>query len=297
MKKINYFTLTIFFCLLVTLLCACSALSGQTATEEGETTPTPIALPTQLSVLTRVESQTCLILETAAIQTDELQGDLMAWSPVSDQLALVQPVNQYSGWYVGNILVYDAKEKGEVAISENAAVFGDLAWSPDGQNLAYVALDQQEGIYTIKIWTLTDVFEKDLFGDIESARTNDYSSAKGIRGWAPEQNLTVVSSCGVDCVRVYEYNPVSLSLIVQGEVRQNEDTSLVLQNEMTSPDGKWSIYVDDDDDLWLTAVQTNVVSLLLPRIEMIEAKWSADSHYLALRTADQVKVYELGCTP
>jgi WD40 repeat protein len=281
---------------LLSLLAGCSALTGQInrATEVVEATPTPIALPTQLSVQTRVESQTCQVAELVAIQTDKPQGDLLAWSPTGHELAFVEPVNKYSGFYIGEVSVYDAAKKTSVFISKDQAVFGDLTWSADGSALAFAALDQTVGVYTVKTVNLADGLEVDIFGD--AAVTEDYASQKGILSWTNESELIVTSVCGSDCVREYQYNPISQSLNPQQEVRYNENTSLTLVNDVTSSDGKWMINIDNKKNTWLTSTLDNRISLLLAATTLKEEKFSKDSKYLAIRTADKVIIYELGCS-
>jgi WD40 repeat protein len=288
-----------FLILLITalaLLAGCSALAGQMnrVTQTVEATATPIALPTQLSIQTRVESQTCQVAELVAIQTDKPQGDLLAWSPTGHELAFVEPVNQYSGFYIGEVSIYDAAKKKSVFTTKNHAVFGDLTWSPDGSSLAFAALDQTVGIYTVQTVTIADGLEVDIFGD--AAKTEDYASQKGILSWTNESELIVTSICGSDCVRLFQYNSVSQTLNTQKDIRYNENTSLNLVNDLTSPDGKWAIDVDNKNNTWLTSTQNNRISLLLAATSLKEEKFSKDSQYLAIRTADKVLIYQLGCS-
>ena len=280
----------------LTLLAGCSTITSQMnrATQTVDATPTPIALPTQLSIQTRVESQTCQVAELVSIQTDKPQGDLLAWSPTGHELAYVEPVNQYSGFYVGEISVYDAAKKESVFTSKDHAVFGDLTWSADGSALAFASLDQAVGIYTVKTVTLADGMETDIFGD--AAKTEDFASQKGILSWTSETELIVTSVCGSDCVREYQYNPVSQILNELQDIRYNENTSLTLVNDLTSPDGKWMINIDNKNNTWLTSTLDNRISLLLAATSLKEEKFSKDSQYLALRTADKVIIYELGCS-
>jgi WD40 repeat protein len=294
MKIYRYFFLTLPIVAL-TFLAGCSALTSQMnrAAETVKATPTPIALPTQLSVQTRVESQTCKVAELIAIQTDEPQGDLMAWSPTGHELAFVQPVNQYSGFYIGDLTVYDASNNETIFTSDDKAVFGDLIWSPDGSALAYVALDQTTGVYTVKTVTLADGVEVDIFGD--EAATDDFASQKGILSWTTAPELIVTSVCGSDCVRVYQYNLVSQTLIPLQEIRYNENTSLALGNDLSSPDGTWTVSIDNNENTWLISNKNNQISLLLALTELMEEKFSKDSQYLAVRTAEQVIIYQLGC--
>ena len=277
------------------IISGCDILREQIAAREIviEPTSTPISLPTQLSVQTRVDSLACEVAELVAIQTDEIQGDLLAWSPTGEQLAFVQPSNQYSGWYIGSLVVYDASLKEMVFTSKDAAVFGDLTWSSNGDELAFVSLDQQTAIYTVKTVSLADGLEMDIFG--EEARTDEFASVKGIQSWASPSALMVTSICGVDCVRQYQFNAVSQTLIPQQEMRYHQNDSLVLENELVSPDGNWQVSLDANDNVWLSSVQQNRISLVLPLTEVFEVKWSHESTYLALRTIDQIKVFELGC--
>jgi WD40 repeat protein len=296
MKTIKKYLFLVLCLSLLSILAGCSALTSQMnrATQTVDITPTPIALPTQLSVQTRVESQTCQVAELVAIQTDKPQGDLLAWSPTGHELAFVEPVNQYSGFYIGQVSVYDAVKKESVFTSKDHAVFGDLTWSPDGSSLAFAALDQATGIYTVKTVPLADGLEVDIFGD--AAKTEDYASQKGILSWTSESELIVTSVCGSDCVREYQYNPVSQTLNEQQDIRYNENTSLTLVNDLTSPDGKWMINIDNKNNNWLTSTLVNRISLLLAATSLKEEKFSKDSQYLAIRTADKVLIYQLGCS-
>jgi len=295
MMMIKKFFIAFISMVFAILASGCAQLMGVsgTANEEATVTPTVIAMPTQLSVQTRVESQTCEIAQQVTIQTDDKQGDLMAWSPQGDQLAFVQPVNQYSGWYIGDLVIYDLDKKEVVFTSKDKAVFGDLNWAPDGSALAYVELDQGAGIYTVKIAIPKDGNELDIFGD--AASTDTFASKKGIISWLSMDDLSVTSICGSDCVRLYQYNYVSRTLNPGDEIRYNENTSLDLVNESNSPDGKWSITLDEKNNSWLSSVAENRISLLLAGTVVNEIKYSNDSRFLALRTNGQVLIYELGC--
>ncbi|PKO02653.1 MAG: hypothetical protein CVU43_06725 [Chloroflexi bacterium HGW-Chloroflexi-5] len=312
MKNYRFF-FRIFNIVALALLSGCSVLTEQMnrATETVNATPTPINLPTQLSVQTRVDSQTCQVAELVAIQTDELQGDLMAWSPTGHALAFVQPVNQYSGFYIGDLAVYDAATQVIVFTSKDQAVFGDLTWSPDGNILAYVSLDQTAGVYTVKTVTLANGIEVNIFGD--DAATDDFASQKGILSWANEPDLIVTSICGADCVRLYQYNIVSQTLNALQEIRYNENDSLAVMDDLVSPDGYWQISIDNNDNTWITSggeskiitqpenssLSANInsqISLVLADTPLQETKFSKDSKYLALRTVEQVIIYQLGCT-
>ena len=296
MIKSKPFLAIFFIFVFILLLSGCSSFFGVTtnSTEDATTTPTIIAMPTQLSVQTRVDSQTCEIAQLVGIQTDDKQGDLMAWAPDVERLAFVQPVNQYSGWYIGDLVIYDPQTQEVVFTSKDNAVFGDLTWAPDGDALAYAELDQDTGTYTVKIVTPDDGIEMDLFGD--AAQTDTYASKKGILSWKSMSDLSITSICGSDCVRLFQYNYVSQTLNEGEEIRYNDNTSLDLENELESPDGKWQVSLDEKNNCWLTSVPENRISLLLANTEVMEIKFSKESRYLALRTSEQVLIYELGCS-
>ena len=284
------------FVLSLTLLAGCASLTGiePINDEEIAETPTVIVLPTQLSVQTRVEGQACEMTRLVTIQTDEIQGDLMSWSPKEDQLALLQPENGYSGWYIGTLVVYDALSGETVYTSNEKAVFGDLTWSADGNSVAFVSLDQEGGYYTVKVADLSSGGETDVLD--EAARTDDFASQKGILSWNGSPTLVMTSVCGSDCVRVYRYDPESQLLTEGEELRSNENNSLLLQNDDVSADDNWKVTVDDNDNCWLTDLSQNTISLLVADTEILEIKFSLSSQYLALRTAEEIGVYQLGCS-
>lgn len=295
--NINFKRVLVFLVVLSGLVffSGCDVLRQQIAVREVTVQPTstPISLPTQLSVQTRVDSLSCEAADLVAIQSDEQQGDLLAWSPTVEQLAFVQPSNQYSGWYIGSLVVFDASLNEVVFTSKDAAVFGDLTWSSAGDALAFVSLDQQTTIYTVKTVSLADGLEMDIFG--EEARTDEFASVKGIQSWSSPSALLVTSICGVDCVRQYQFNAVSQTLIPQQEMRYHQNDSLALENQLGSPDRNWQVSLDANDNVWLTSVPQNRISLLLPSTEVFEVKWSHNSTFLALRTIDRVLIYEAGC--
>ena len=255
-------------------------------------------LPTQLSGqgLRVVSNQACVVKEYVTIHVQDAQGDLIAWSPLHDELALVEPTNLKWGWFVGDLVVYDLALDKEVFVSQDQQVSGDLTWSPDASYLAYVVLDPKAKIYTVDLIGMTNYLSTEVFGGTNSARTDEWSSTKGISEWSSPRNLIVTSSCGLDCSRTYNFNTDTLRMTVQGETRKSEDTSLTLTNQDTSPDGKWQITTDNKDNVWLSSTKNSQASLLLANTVISEIKWSASSNYFALRTVDHVLIYEPLCS-
>jgi hypothetical protein len=285
-------------CILTAMLFLVSACAETPATEPLANLPADlVSLPEALTGQRRVASLTCVVDELAVIQTDEHQGELMAWSPASDVLALVVPVNRHYGWYIGELVIYDPVQKADVYAGEDETVFGDLTWSTDGGRIAYVLLDQETKRYTIKIIDPATGAEVFVFTDMDAAKTDDFASMKGILAWQGANRLQVVSSCGTDCVRSFDFNPGALTLTPQNDLRQNEDFSLVATLDTESPDGRWQVTLDDKGNAWLTASDNQEVALLLAGEDVFEVKFSADSQYLSLRVNDRVAIHELGCVP
>ncbi len=297
----RYSTVIFIFSLLILLvLTACS--SGDTTTAELSdadalaTAQASSVLPTQMAGegMRSARSTACLIWEDASISTDTNQGDMLAWSPVGKTIAYVRPVNGRWAWFVGDIVVYDFTTKELTYTSSDLEVFGDLTWSPDGNALAYVILDPTAKIYTASVVNLTTGADISIFSG-EAARTDEWSSTKGISSWTDASNVVVTSSCGLDCSRIYSYNISSGVMTISGETRKNEDLSLALTNEMTSPDGIWQIEVDNLDNLWLANTESGRAFILLAATPVSEIKWSPDSQYLAIRIEEKVQVYQPDC--
>lgn len=284
--------------LLITSACATQSIGPISEQEVLATVQSGIPLPTQLANSdVQVEiSQACLVKDFYTIQTQNPQGDLVAWSPITDKLAFVEPYDQHWGMFIGRLMIYDLKLDKSVLASQDQAVTGDLTWSPDGSYLSYVVLEQDKKNYTVKLFGLSDNSILDAFGGANAARTDDWSSQKGIRNWSSPSTLVVTSSCGVDCSRSYSYNIESQQLLPLEEVRKKDDTSLLITNEYSSPNKDWLITLDNNNNVWLSSVADKKVSLILATTPMEEIKWSSDSTYFALRTNEHVFIYETICS-
>lgn len=238
--------------------------------------------------------QTFVTVGVNSDYVDTKQGDMLAWHPTRDELAYINPANGRWGWFVGNLTVYDFELQKEVLATSDLEVMGDITWSPDGSNLAYVVLDPQEKTYTVYVGGLASGLSVDIFGS--SAKTDDYSSTKGILEWVSDRNVVVTSSCGLDCSRKYNYNTETSVMTSEEETRKNEDPSLDLVNQTTSPDGVWTVAVDQNDNVWLSNAKTRVASVISTDAVVEEIKWSTDSRYLALRFSGSIKVFDTTCT-
>lgn len=294
----------VFLCAFLLLTLAACAESIATPTETDAdvllTAQASNPLPTAMVAAgARVSaSPLCLVqtFTTVSVDADYVttkQGDMLAWNPASDQLAYVRPVNGRWGWFVGDLVVYDFTLQKDIFTSADLEVMGDMAWSPDGSNLAYVVLDPEEKTYTVYVGGLVTGLSADIFGS--SAKTDEYSSTKGILGWVSDRNVEVASSCGVDCMQKYNYNTDTSVLTKEEETRKNEDPSLDLVNQTTSPDGVWSVVVDEKNNVWLANAKTKVAAVISAGTAVEEIKWSPDSRYLSLRFSGEIKVFDVTC--
>lgn len=283
--------------LVMSITAACSSnvnASGEDAAMQTQMPP----VPTQSdgADLDLVVNRSCLIKKLAAVQITEPQGDLIAWSPISDELALVQPDNLHWQWYIGELAIYNPNRDIVTAITQGQSVFGDVTWSPDGANLAYVVLDRDEQHYTVYITDKSGKAYLDLFGSASDAATDVWSSKKGIVEWTEQGILTFNSSCGSDCVRSYNYSSKDSLLTAGEEMRRNDDTSLVPHSDGKSGDGAWSIRTDRDNNVWLTTLSSHRISLLLLDTPVDEIEWSVSSSFFAIRTAARILVYQPVCS-
>lgn len=299
MKRVTF--LFLFGALLLSIMIVSACSTGGTGdtlnnTDVLSTAQAANPLPTEMAGLglQMTQSDACLIKEDASITIDDKQGDLLAWSPVNDEIAYVRPDNGRWAWFVGDLVMYDIDLNKEVYTSSDLQVFGDLTWSPDGNAIAYVVLDSTRAIYTARVLNILTGADVDIFAGT-TAKTDDWSSTKGVTNWASERNVVVTSSCGLDCARIYNYNIETGVITINGEERKNEDPSLALDNEMTSPDGTYTLAVDTQDNLWMANGKTGKAFILLAATPVEEIKWSVDSRFIALRTAEKIQVYQVGC--
>jgi dipeptidyl aminopeptidase/acylaminoacyl peptidase len=292
------FSALLFLGMMVALV-ACSIGVANTTLSDGDVLLTAQAanpLPTEFSAqsLTTVRTKSCQIQSFTATQSNNDQGDMIAWSPVEDVLAYVTPQNDKWGWFIGNLVLYDVKAGKKLYESQNLAVAGDLTWSPDGKMLAFVVLDQQAKTYTV------DVFDLDTSGIMEvfdsaSEKTDQWSSTKAVDSWQDEHTLWVTSSCDVDCSRRYSFDTQTGELTTLEEMRKGEDTALTVTNETASQDGRWQLAQDVNDNVWMASAINHQTSMIAENVLLTQVKWSRDSSYFAIYSDESVLVYEPIC--
>ena len=293
--------LNVFCCV---ILAGCSVL----ALAPADDLPTPTVLPTTdpEEGLRVIVSPACLAMTLPSIQVDQPSGDLMNFNSDGTILAYIAPVNNKWGWYSGNLTLFSL-ETGEVRNTRDLKVTGDVTWSPDGSRIAFTALRTTENLYTVIVLLTSDFTPLDLYA--AGAATDEYGSAKGILRWAGNDRIQVVETCGVDCSRVVEISISGQGQQVLNTGRKLDDTSLNITLDQTgfavnpdwllangSPDGSLIFYFDDNDQAWVVSPEAQT-KYRLPLDLGIgqESKWSPDSQLIAVRTSENIFLYDLEC--
>lgn len=307
-----------FLCLLAVILL--SACSGAINPEDLPATPTP--LPTTTAPrFPVVPTEACELARYPALRTRTAQGDLLAWANSANSLAFVGPSAQ-SNWYTG--VLYTVSEPGfqdPLRQSGQFLVFGSLAWAPRDDQVAFIIFRQPER-YSLAVANLRSNTSREF--PPESIPNDQYDSAKVVEGWSDEQSVRFLTSCGVDCDQtiianiesgmadpigeqlrkapdrlqprplLHDYDPQQFPLMVQ------ETWATRLYPQMKAPtwtkDGHKVAYIDRGLTAWVILVaEERQYMLYTPQVDAQEMKWSADGRYLALRTDDDVYVYDTEC--
>jgi hypothetical protein len=284
---------------------ACSVLGG------GSEQPTPTPQPTSsVPGMQVISPQACLVAEQGLVRVEQPQGDLIAWSPVSNTVAYIA-VTQTSSWNVGQLSLLSAPEF-EAPLSLVSGVAGELTWSPDGSAIAYLGLRRSDNLYTIGLAYPDKSPANDLFpGD--AARTDDYSSQKSILEWLDNSHLLVMASCGLDCMQTMDISVDSgLSSLVGNPTQPTwgmwlphthqpssiPDEFTGLSGQMNwSWDGQHIAYIDDQDNAWVIDVQDDTLYPLgIGQYgTATETGWSFDNQYLAVQVDQSLKIFSFSC--
>jgi WD40 repeat protein len=305
MHNISVVKICTVFIGLVLSLSACSIIGGAS----GEITPTPV--PTSsISGLQVIPPQACQIAEHGMIRVDQLQGDLVAWSPTADTVAYVAST-QGSTWNVGELNLLSAPSfDSPKRLATQAA--GELSWSPKGLNIAYLGLRRSDNLYTIGIVNPDGRNSRDLFPN-EAARTDGYSSQKAILEWLDEGRLRVLTSCGLDCMQRMEFGILTgLSTPLGDPIQRMWDVWSVTTNHPAiippayvdkvgqlnwSPDGNSIAYIDENGSVWVIDEETGTLYPLDIGTygNATETDWSYDSQYLAVQVDQYLKIFSFEC--
>jgi dipeptidyl aminopeptidase/acylaminoacyl peptidase len=309
----------ILFALALALLTACKGAASQ---QDGGPTPTPLPTSTAKDYPV-IASPACKLNELEALRTTQPQGDLVDWSPDGKLLAYVGPAIS-SNWFSGQLYWTTLPDfmPGK-KLTQDAMVFGDLNWSPDGSQMAFLAFRQPD-TYTVMLVPASGAAAVDLFL-VENARTDNWSGAKAIVGWSSNSNLRVLTSCGEDCDQTLVIDTVSSAITPVGEkLRKSKDrlrpmvpiktfepttfppamskpnwltrTSPQMKVPAWTQDGKKVAYIDNAIFAWVLLLDQKLQYMLdTPFIDVQEIKWSPDGRYIAVRTDDQVVVFDTEC--
>jgi hypothetical protein len=296
---------SIVFIGLLFLISGCTILGGT----KGGVTPTP--MPTSsVSGLQVISPEACQVAEQGMIRVEHPQGDLIAWSPITNTVAYIAST-QGSNWNVGELDIlsaplFDSPER----LATQAA--GELAWSPKGITLAFLGLRRSDNLYTIGLAYPGGLASKDLFPG-EAARTDDFSSQKAIIEWMDDGRLMVYTSCGIDCMQALVFGVISGLSTPKGDpilhewnlwsVTTNHPASIPaeyanLVGQLNwSPDESQIAYIDGAGLAWIV----NVGNSTLYPLEIgaygtaTETDWSYDSQYLAVQVDQNLKIFSFNC--
>jgi hypothetical protein len=304
------------------LLTACAAIEGGDATPLA---PADSVLATSASATAitstptldatlyhTVTVQACNVFEAATIRTLRSQGDMLAWSPVSNTLAYLFP-SESQDQSVG-FLQTVTFPRSDQPLSIAPHVAGNLSWAPDGKHIAFAVLRLGEGLYSLQA---ADSLGKGLvdFFPGTSARTDEWASPKIVRRWLDDSTrLEIYASCGVNCaassvgdVRDGSRKPTgepSAKQIDLWETHINAPAGEALAilkatHPNWSPDASRIVYVDDKLNVWVVSKpgKNQFILDIGKWATPIETKWSADNAYLAIRTDINVQVFAMDCAP
>jgi hypothetical protein len=297
-------TAGLLICLSMTLS-ACSVFGG--GSEEATPTPAPTSSVPGLEV---IAPQACRVAEQGMIRVEHPQGDLISWSPVADTVAYIASTVG-SSWNVGELIVLSAPS---FDTPERLAtqVVGELTWSPEANSIAYLSLRRSDDLFTIGLAYPDGRTSRDLFpGD--AARTDNFSSQKAILGWVNEGRLSVLTSCGVDCMQSVDFGILTgLSTPIGKPIQRSWDLWAVHTNHPTtipsdysdlvgqlnwSPNESQIAFIDKNGYAWII----NVESGSLYPLDIgtygtaTETDWSYDSQYLAVQVDQNLIIFSFKC--
>jgi hypothetical protein len=286
-------------------LSACSVLGAAPIQKTRTPVPTSSIPDTQV-----IPPQACRVAQQEIIRVENPQGDLVSWSPLSDQVAYIS-TSQDSSWNVGELDLLSAPQfDPPLRLATQAA--GELSWSPDGTSLAYLGLRRSDNLYTIGLAYPNGRASTDLFPG-EAARTDDYSSQKSIVEWLDPGRLRVLVSCGINCLQPINIGVLSgLSSPAGDPIERPWDLwaphtyqpSTIPEEYASLPgqlnwsaDGDHIAYIDSDGNAWVV----NVASSTLYPLDIgqyataSETDWSFDGQYLAVRVDRNLMIFSFNC--
>ncbi len=203
----------LFFGILMILwmLTACQrAIPHPAAAVADAPTPTNSAdaatiLTTPVLALTHdITSHPQLLVELPTLNGMLWQINRFAWSPSGDAIAYIETDRALDA-LTGTLQVSAAPGfAAPQALASNA--IGDPTWSPDGAQIAFVALRPNDALGTVMIVNANGSDLRDALPR-DTASTDPGMGYKSIEAWPDENNLVIVTNCGSGCL-----HPMTLRL-------------------------------------------------------------------------------------
>lgn len=311
--RTRLFALAILLFAGIFLLNACgpgglNSLRPQSAAADETATPAPHPSPT--SDFTTVNSPVCKVAEWDATVTEANQGDMLAWSPKGDDLAFL--AQKDTTLYVGDLAIsLGPAFTNMLDPIPDQSVYGDVTWSPDASQIAFVALRSADNLYTVMVVRPDGKGLRDLFPG-KTAHTDNYASPKSILDWPSQTLLEVELTCGPDCVKTAQLDVTNGATNLSTNTRRAKDRLggtikrhiLTYDTQsypvMTAPnwsaDGKKVVYTNENDEIWVIETVAKTRYPIDLNRKALETKWSRDNRFLAVRTSRWVTVYSWsGC--
>lgn len=333
MKKRLTLLIFLLICAAVVMAACDTLMESFQQTDSQSATLTAMVSPTVIPPTLDLKGNEVLEIETpvpyevvcVSILEDRIHGGLMEWADDAPLFAYVAPANRYWGWFSGDAVVLDFSEEAKVPdefgnipaglsprelSTTDLHVFGDFGFSPDHSRLAFTALRQSEKLYTVFVASLESGLKDaiDLFPDA-AAETDEFSSDKSVIEWVNNNVVRVASSCGIDCERIYTADVRTGALTFEEEVRKHghdgreqpnhiieyDDRNYPVMNNINwSPDSKFVFYTDARYQTWVIREETKQqFQLPVDGRDVLQTRWSSDSHFLAIRFDERIEIYEI----
>ncbi len=255
-------------------------------------------------------ASTCQSANLVMLRALEPRGNMVSWSPEGDIMAYVSP-STASSWLVGDLTIVSGPKFSDPKVLASDVV-GELAWSPDSQRIAYVALRTNDKLYTVRVIQKDGSEMIDVFPD-QAAKTDEWSSPKAIKRWLDDHTIRIQASCGSSCLQTIDYDLSRNTLHRDAEpvkgkvdywsVHMNQPGTLPTEFAPTkqpdwAPDGLKVVYLDADNHAWVADLARSEQYLLFPEslFDPVEIEWSQNSHYFAIGSEGSLRVFSFLCS-
>jgi hypothetical protein len=273
-------------------------------------TITDVAEPDTIDIK---ETDACELNQFTVITLNRDQGDQIQWSPDGRYIGFIGQ-SATTSRDVGNL---NLAEGPDFASSTPMAewVIGGLIWSPDGNQIAYTKLRNEDKKYTIAISQVNSNETIDLFPGVLAA-TDAWASPKKTTVWATNRSIQVDVMCGPGCVETYLIDPIdgsktSLGQVYKKTVWEKNDLAamdkpeppLEMIDPVQSPSrqltaffdtfGRVNLLREGNPDPFLLRTEPPP-SFPVADFWSREIKWWKDER-LAVRINDELTIYDIPC--